>query len=596
MQLYNGSITDVDARAYVLGTFSGVAPTGAAGALDKLMDGALAEIIGGNMFGSRTGEVFILPLGRRAVRAETAVFVGLGAHDEFKTVPVPPTHGDKDACGASLTSQYINDWHIPVLEIAAENAMRTLARTHIEDFATVLLGGTLSKNQAAAGESLLRGLLRGLDAADSQQDMRRVTLCEMNPDRYRAIRDHLFFLTGTPLLAGIEIDINELCLESVTRFVPVTTRGGKQETPRHDPIYLTVRALPTEEKGTDLWRFTPLGPSARAALQEGEKRITRAELDAIIDAVPFNGNREPADLDKLNKALMKKLVPDSIIEELARPDHSELPVVVLHDASSAARVPWEVLKLPKLNATPIATDPKRGLSRRFIASSSDCTRWSAPSQPGQRINVLIIGDPRDNLPAASEEIESIATKLSRKTADKLSAKSLFRVEKLMHSEATKSAVLQRLKSGSFDIIHYSGHAGFDEVTKQSHLKLADGLLEGADLVNIPRLPFLMVLNACQSVRTRSDKKLKELGRKLKTADTHSIAETLLCAGIGNLIGTFWEVFDDSACEFAVELYDRLLGGSSLGEAMRTACAKIADTADWANYELFGDANATLRRI
>ena len=119
---YNGSVTEVDARACLLGTFTGMTPSGAAGALDAVTEGAIAELIGLNISGSHTGEIFILPMARREIRAEVGVFAGMRQFDEFKPVASPPP-------GGRGTLANIHSRHVPALEIAAENAARMLART-----------------------------------------------------------------------------------------------------------------------------------------------------------------------------------------------------------------------------------------------------------------------------------------------------------------------------------------------------------------------------------------------------------------------------------------------------------------------------------
>src|SRR5688572_794066 len=93
-----GSITEADTRALAVGVFRDVAPSGAAGALDQRLDGAITDVTRRRMFSGDVGEIFILPTGRHAIAADYIAFVGLGSFDRFT-----------------------ND----VLQIASENLIRT---------------------------------------------------------------------------------------------------------------------------------------------------------------------------------------------------------------------------------------------------------------------------------------------------------------------------------------------------------------------------------------------------------------------------------------------------------------------------------------
>src|SRR5262245_35123137 len=111
-----GSITEVEADAYVLGMFNLVPPGGAASAIDEQMGGAIQQMFARRMFNANVGEISILPTGKHPVRADMVAFAGLGAFDNFKE---------------------------DVLEIVGENLVRTFINTRIDEFATFpICGGT----------------------------------------------------------------------------------------------------------------------------------------------------------------------------------------------------------------------------------------------------------------------------------------------------------------------------------------------------------------------------------------------------------------------------------------------------------------------
>ncbi len=594
---YNGSITDVNARAYVLGTFSGVTPTGAAAALDVLMDGAIAELIGSNMFGSRTGEVFMLPLSRREVRAEVGLFVGMGQYNDFKAVPSPASTGRG-------TETFVHRQHVPALEIAAENGARLLARTNVDDFATVLLGGTVAEDLAATGESMLRGFLRGLEDADAGEGVRRLVICETDPDRYRAMRGHLVYLATTPLCEGIEFVLSELDPPpEVRRLRALGVSTAPPRTGGPEPAYLLVSTGPESGRAAAtarLWKFALLGPSGRAAVRESTVSVTKEKLDRLLAPLANAASLNPDQVSEMGRRIAGELLPAEIRADLA--DLSAMPWVVLHDAE-ASRIPWETLELSSTGERRVVRPALEcGMSRRFLASTTACSRWSNGAVRAQEVNVLLVSNPTGDLPGAEAEAEAILKALASHPR--------FRVDpSLRGNAATREAVLAKLATGTFDIVHYSGHAYFDPKDRGTCGLLCAGeqVLTGRDIEGIARLPFLMVLNACQSAVQRSRPRggaatgtgTAVPGQRTRSAP-RTIAETMLCSGIANFIGTYWPVSDEGACKFALGFYAALLEDRPLGEAMLAGRAAIkrerdqTNEGDRANYILYGNRAARLK--
>ncbi len=575
---YQGSITDVTARAYVLGTFTGVTPTGAAGAVDVLMEGAIAELIGHNMFGSRLGEVFVLPLARRQVRAEIGVFVGLGVFDEFKAQPSPPP-------GGSGTQAYLHAWHVPALEIAAENAARMLARTNVDDFATVMLGGTVARDMEAAGESMLRGFLRGVEGSDPGEGLRRLVICETDPEKYHTMRQHLVFLATTPLCEGVEFVLSEL--DPPPEVQRLKALGVSLATPPKDPMpaYLLVRNQCDPKTQHEEWRFALLGPWSRAAVREATRSVTAKQISALLAPVKDANSPNGADAKKLGVDIASELLPDEIRAELA--NMAACPLVILHDAN-ASRIPWETLQLqpPVGEAFSPALTDQMGMSRRFLAASTVCSRWSTAAVVDGKVNVLLISNPTLDLTGAAHEANVIRNTLA-------SHPRFLIDDSLFGDQATRSAILTKLKTGGYDIVHYCGHAYFDAEHRSSCGLICAGgeVLTGNDVQDIAKLPFLLFLNACQSNKVRTSGSGKVPAKPKMAAPPSTVAEAMLCSGIANFIGTYWPVDDDAAGKFAAEFYNQLGGNSELGKAMLEGRKAIADTADHSNYALFGNPTA-----
>ena len=113
IRLAFGDITEMDARAYLLGVFRDVTPAGPAAALDARLGGAVHEFASRRMFSGNVGEIFVLPVGKRVLLADVVVFSGLGEFGRFTE---------------------------DVQQVATENAIRSCVRARIDSVGTVLLG------------------------------------------------------------------------------------------------------------------------------------------------------------------------------------------------------------------------------------------------------------------------------------------------------------------------------------------------------------------------------------------------------------------------------------------------------------------------
>ena len=74
-----------------------------------------------------------------------------------------------------------------------------------------------------------------------------------------------------------------------------------------------------------------------------------------------------------------------------------------------------------------------------------------------------------------------------------------------------------------------------------------------------------------------------------------IAEAFLSGGVANFLGTHWPVGDEAASAFSRMMYETLLAGGSLGEAVLAARRRVAaiPSIDWADYVHYGNAEFRL---
>lgn len=589
--LAQGDATQVGSRAVVLGLFNDVDPAGAALAFDKRLDYAITEFTERRMFSGNAGEVFIMPASRHQIRSEMLVFMGLGSFDSF----------DND-----------------VVQMVAENAARTLVKTGVNDFATVLLGGNSSAGIRDQLASLVRGFLSGIRDADVDHRMRSITICEMNSDRYELIRQELLHLAVTPLLDDVEISVESYTLPEAPE-VRDQTRGGHAGP---EPCYLFVRrqsevfADPEQEDngtspiGQFLLQSSILTPAGnKATVITDSKNVITTELNSILAEIE-QSNFMIETLqgeDSFGNRLAQLLLPESVqrvLESVGR-DH---PLIVIHDAV-ASRIPWETIALNKGEWFPAQT---AGLSRKYAAENLSVAKWLESRRLDRTLRVLLVVNPTLDLPGAQAEGDRVAALLN--------AAGNIELTRVDGRDATWNRLHSELKSGNYDVLHYAGHAFFDSDDRSRSGLICFGgrVLSGADLSGIGSLPALAFFNACEAGRVRGsaplpqnqfDEKVAALrdGAIASTAEQRdnleeriersvSLAEALLRGGIANYLGTYWPVGDAPAERFAETFYQRVLNGASLGEAIRDARQTVHDlnSVDWADYIHYGSPQFRLK--
>jgi hypothetical protein len=554
LRLVHGSIVDANARALVLGVFRNVDPSGPAAAVDATLGGAIREFTLRRMFQGQLGQVFVMPAVRSALLAELVLFAGLGDFDDF---------------GADG------------LAFVAENVVRTFAHTHVEDFATVLLGAGSGVPVAMAAEQQLQGFLEGLRHADPDGVIRRITVCEVDRRKYEALTRAVRRLARERTSEDLQIVVDEAAAPATPakkrpRAVPAPAAG------RTDPAYLWV-TLAAQRDGYEC-RSALLTAGAKAAVLSGNARIGRADLQRRLEPLE-QGTAVSRDLPRIGSGLAQALLAPGVAEGLEA--MRARPLVVVHDRD-ASRIPWEVLRIGD-------THPalESGLSRRYVSETLTVARWRADRDDDGPLRVLLAVDPTGDLPGASAEGEALQQLLRGRGVT---------FDVLQGREATRPRLLTALKAGTFDVLHFAGHAYFDASNPAQGGLLCAGreVLRGADLESLATLPALVFCNACEAARVRRPATRRPHprvparwvgARRTMT----SVAEAFLAGGVANFLGTHWPVGDESAFAFSGELYTTLLRGDALGDAVLGARRRVAaiPSIDWADYVHYGNAEFRL---
>lgn len=557
--LARGSIVSVRADAYVLGVYKGVEPAGPAAAVDAALDGAIKDFVTRRMFSANAGEIFVVPTDGHLLHASSVVLAGLGSFDQFNS---------------------------EVQTLVAENVVRTFLRTGVDDFATVLFGTGSGHSVPASLYNYLVGTFRGiLDASHSS--LRRITLCELDPNRFAQMKEEVLRLASTRLFEEIEVLLEEIELPPPAEL-PAVDRTVLHTQP---PLtYLHVRREPSAV-GTQAFRSTVLTAGPKATVITGVREVDDAELTQHLTRIAKD-ELNFRNLEHFGSELARLVLAEDVLAVLDRA--RDFHLVVVHDAA-ASRIPWETLCIRGASSDkPWFPALERGLSRRYVAENMSVSKWLEERLRDSVLNVLLVTNPTEDLAGAEREAERV--------------KQLFRAERavniteLARGEATKPALLAAFRSGEFDVLHYAGHAFFDERSPSLSGVLCANhqVLSGAELASLSRLPSLVFFNACEAGRVRRVRGGARGGqaplRLDRIQENVGLAEAFLRGGVPNYVGTYWPVADDAAEKFASELYHALLRGESVGNALGRARRALFDMSalDWANYILYGASDFVLK--
>lgn len=562
LRLAFGSVTQVDTRAVAVGLFHGVAPSGAARAIDVQLGGVISEFTERRMISAGVGDIFIMPSNRYRTGTDMLVFVGLGTYDDFNE---------------------------EVLRLASENLARALVRTKVDEFATVMLGSGCGMSVSETLVNLIKGFLRGVAEGDHENRLRSITLCELDQGRFQQMYRETLRLTATSLFDDVEVTVESVELPAVISTVPDSTE--RTAITGKDPVYLIVREMPDiSKKETDpalsasfTLRASLLTAGEKATVVTDLMEVNAGELHKQLEKIETRDFQHDK-LQEFGAELAKIVLPDLVLKALHALQDRQL--VVIHDARTA-RIPWETVNIE--GWFPAAGE---GLSRKYEAEDLSVAKWLEERRLDNVLNVLLIINPTRDLPGAEVEGDRIRVMLEQLPSVK--------IDELRGIDATWSAVRAAFRSGKYDIVHYAGHAFFDPFNRARSGIVCHGdkVLSGKDLSLLEILPALVFFNACEAGRVRSASQRKSGTETAKRLETNvSLAEAFLRAGVGNYLGTYWPVGDGAAKEFAETFYQLVIQGKSLGQAINAGREQVRalKSVDWADYIHYGSPGFFVKR-
>lgn len=185
-----------------------------------------------------------------------------------------------------------------------------------------------------------------------------------------------------------------------------------------------------------------------------------------------------------------------------------------------------------------------------------------------RSTLLIAYTDGGRLPAALEEAQAIAT--------------LLPAETYLEHNATRAAFTAAAPRHS--VLHLATHgAARLDNPAFAHLKLADGQLTPADILNTDLHGALVVLSACETGRAVA----------MGGDEVVGLGRSFLHAGATTLVQSLWCVEDGSTARLMGDFYRALSAGRAAGGALREAQLAALGAANghplyWAPFQLLGD--------
>lgn len=545
LRMFCGSIADASARACAVGVFEGVKPSGAAAAIDAQMDGALGELHHRNMISGAQGWINAFPGARRPLRADLICLVGLGLSGQLT----------KEGVAA-----------------ASANLVRYLINAGFEDCAVVLFGAHSTLSPADSLRGIVKGALQAVCEVDRPHFFRGITICENDATKFETLvncADAAVDEASPPR----PVHVRRVALPYDTDETRQAPGDDFTLSPRVNSLNVSVTGARTSEGLAFTFNLVPSSGGGTTVLET--LQISEADFENQFAAFKRRGfPNSLSDIDTLGSAMWQALVPDRIQEGISLTDAERL---ILSVDRLAARIPWETMQTD--DGRHLALD--FALSRRHASTTQSVGKWIKRPNSTSTLRVLLIVDPTLDLDGARAEGQALIAMLGA-YGSKVS------VDLLPAEQATRKAIIERLGSGRYDILHYAGHASYEPLhPEDSGLMANDGMITSRDIANLASMPALVFLNACESARVR---RRDERSRSAVMHDSISFAEAILDGGVAGFVGTYWPVSDSAAASFADAFYKRALAGEALGEAMHQARRTLfeAGEADWADYMHFGD--------
>lgn len=406
----------------------------------------------------------------------------------------------------------------------------------------------------------------------------KLTASELGPGKLSIFAFHQGQLLGSLTLAPMVLQaiqpMDEQPQSHAQSLSPVTT---------HQPdLSLLILEDESQGKRTITFRLTALDPGLGLNL----KRFgpVSLHLDPFQYFQDFFQDIETLSLTTPNEqAMAEKRLADKgmVLFDSVIPADLQVLLWSLRDRIKSVQVqseeswiPWELCKLQGKQNGRVVEGP-------FFCEAFALTRWlpEIGFKPILTLKKMALVVPSDSgLPlAASERDYMMSLAQGGRQVDRI--------------PATFLELRGALAQGEYDGWHFTGHGAFrgpdpnrSAILLENQEKLTPEDLSGV-VKNLGLARPFVFLNACQIGRSA-----------MSLTDIGGWAAQFLRAGAGAFIGPYWSIYDQPACDFAEELYRRLLAGLPVGQAVKEArtAIKALGNPTWLAYTVFADSMATVQ--
>jgi CHAT domain-containing protein len=202
-------------------------------------------------------------------------------------------------------------------------------------------------------------------------------------------------------------------------------------------------------------------------------------------------------------------------------------------------------------------------------------------RPKMQKGIVVVGDPK--MPIV-EGVSLIPLPGARQEA--INIAQIFQTQPLLGEQATKSTVLQQIKTAK--ILHLATHGLLDNVRDDMPGSIAlapsgqdNGLLSSGEIFDLKLNLDLVVLSACDT------------GRGKLTGDgVVGLSRSFFAAGTSSVLVSLWAVNDGSTNALMSEFYRQLQTEPNKSKALRQAMLKTRERypnpIDWAAFTLIGE--------
>jgi hypothetical protein len=391
--------------------------------------------------------------------------------------------------------------------------------------------------------------------------------------------------------------LRDACVEEPGAAGPKKGRARKGPAPAETrretlgrPVPIESVVLGVEARGERLDLELRAIPPATGRWLGSTRLPVWEELLPALEAIFTMGTFELAAISRVG-ALLAQGFPRDLEEELDDlPDHV---CVELELSREAAALPWEWLIV---EGTPLCL--RHPVVRRPIGISEAARGYPFVGRP---LRALLVGDPNEGyqaLPGAREEVVEIGRILHEASTGSV-------VTTLLGADAQTRAVVREIETGDYDVVHFAGHAWYDE--RQSYLWLSDGAVWASELASIlnRRPPALLGLNshytAYVPIGVPDDPRVGAGASSASEAlaiagrESRGFARIAGRAGVGAYLGAVASPSDPSAAQVAIELFRGLLEGVPAARALHAARVSTCSMSDASSlfYSLTGCPEITL---